>query len=434
MFLNSIKQMKYGVLEAELSEIGFQAVLESESAINNFLVEGFVGNIIAGIAGFFKLIGSAINGIINFILGLFGLNKKKPNLDEDLKKARNGFDEAFARTGGFDWDTFTDDLRKKREGFEQAQRERDKQWSDFSERNKKQREEQRKRQDESNERSRKAQEEFERKWNEYYGKSSSGSSSSSRSSGSSRNYHAEQVLKDPASMSIQNLCNVDSSNPVFTAANNLLTKFKQADFAQALSTESSNSLINGVTKIKDIAEQSSTHTSFLVNLQQCYQKFLQPIINEKQNIVDGSKINPSSITVQQVYDLASKEEKVIGSEFKDIAKKYASITAAIGKSFTARVESAGLDVDGQRAAQAEFVSIKTSISVGYTVLTQSARNIARMVTFSKEVRESCAKIIVALQAFYSKNAKTEGDSEEDFEEDEYLTEIDPEFEDDSFAY
>lgn len=434
MFLNSVSQMKFGVLESEFAELGFQAVLESEAVVKNFMAEGVIDGIVNIVVGFFKMIASAIEAVIRFILNLFGLNKKKPNLDEDLKKARAGFKEAFSGTGGFDWEAHREYMRKQREQTRKEEEEREQKWKDFYERNKQQREQQRKRQEESNERSRKAQEEFERKWNEWYGKGSSSSSSSSRSGGSSRNYHSEQVLKDPASMTIQALCNVDSSNPVFTAANNLLTKFKQADFAQSLSTDSSNSLINGVTKIKDIAEQSSTHTSFLVNLQQAYQKFLQPIINEKQNIVDGSKINPSSITVQQVYDLAAKEEKVAGSEFKDIAKKYAGITAAIGKSFTARVESAGMDSDAQKAAQAEFVSVKTAISVGYTVLTQSARNIARMVTFSKEIRESCAKIIVALQAYYAKNAKAESECDE-FEEDEYLTEIDPEFEDEGmFSY
>ena len=168
MFLNSIGRMKFGVLESEFAELGFQAVLESEAVVKNFMAEGVIDGIVNIVVGFFKMIASAIEAVIRFILNLFGLNKKKPNLDEDLKKARAGFEEAFSGTGGFDWEAFRDDLRRKREGFEKQQAEREKQWSDFTERNKKQREQYRKRQEEADERYRKTQEEFEREWNKWY--------------------------------------------------------------------------------------------------------------------------------------------------------------------------------------------------------------------------------------------------------------------------
>lgn len=425
MFLNSVSQMKFGVLESEFAELGFQAVLESEAVVKNFMAEGVIDGIVNIVVGFFKMIASAIEAVIRFILNLFGVKTRKDKLEDDLKKAKASFEKKFSGSSDFE-----DIFKKWDEEIKRDQEERARRKAD-SERRWKESEAERKAKNDK----------FYKDFNDYWerqrqragGSGSSGGQRSSSGSNSSR--HADQVLNNPGGMTIRELCNMSSTNPAYNAGISLMAKFDKVDFMQSLSSAASDSLISGVTKIQSIAEGSPSHTSFLLNLNQAYQKFLQPLINEKQTVVDSAKVSPSTITVQGVYDLAAKEEKVAGTELKDIAKKYAGIVAAIGKSFTSRVESAGLDTDAQKAAQAEFVSVKTAISVGYTVLTQSARNVARMVTFSKEIRESCVKIITLCQEYY-KRAKAEGVfDEEDFNEDEYLAEIDPELEDDGmFAF
>ena len=191
----------------------------------------------------------------------------------------------------------------------------------------------------------------------------------------------------------------------------------------SLDKSQSDALIRGLEKVKDIAETSQTHNAFIMNAEAAYKRYLQPIINEKQSFVDTKQLNPGSIRLQDIYDYAAKDEKNAKDELTAIAKKYSQLVTAMGDSMRERASKSGID---EKAANAEFNSIRTSIMVGFAVLRTSARAVAGVVKFSQEVRQTCADIIAKIQLKFAKKESADDEFLSELDPDEeYLSEFDP---------
>ena len=481
MFLKSAKEMKFGILEAELSEFGFQTVLEYDKSLASFVAEGIVESIVDVIAGFFKMLSNAVTAIINFILRLLGVKQKK-SPEDDIAAAKKAASNSRSSSSNTERDAFykkytsaenayksytkshseqkakdPDELdyefytqpigsasikmlyRFAKDGFvdeqllKKIERIRDliykkgggatyyrvfgDHYDDFPHFSSFADYEEHVKQRDD------------KRWNDSKAKydneyKSSQSSSSQKKNSYYNNVIVDNILNNPGSLSILDIYNAAIGNDVAVdKAKEMKNKFENASIGLSLDKSQSDALIRGLEKVKDVAETSQTHSAFIMNAEAAYKRYLQPIINEKQTFVNTKQLNPGSIRLQDIYDYAAKDEKAAKDELTAISKKYSQLVTAIGESMRDRATKSGID---EKDANAEFSSIKTSLMVGYSVLKDSVRAVAGVIKFSQEVRQTCADIVAKLQLKFAKKESADDEFLSELDPDEgYLSEFDP---------